>query len=43
MTIQTDIALTVDHRVVGGAPGAALQTSVQFLIHPALFFTAEEA
>jgi len=43
MTIQTDIALTIDHRIVDGAPGATfLQTLAQLLIHPTLIF-AEEA
>ncbi len=33
------LSLTIDHRVVDGAPGAAfLQTVVQFLEHPALIF-----
>jgi pyruvate/2-oxoglutarate dehydrogenase complex dihydrolipoamide acyltransferase (E2) component len=32
--------LTIDHRVIDGAPGAAfLQTVVQLLEHPALIFT----
>jgi len=34
------LSLTIDHRVVDGAPGAAfLQTVVQLLEHPALIFT----
>jgi pyruvate dehydrogenase E2 component (dihydrolipoamide acetyltransferase) len=33
------LSLTIDHRIVDGAPGAAfLQTVVQFLEHPALIF-----
>jgi pyruvate dehydrogenase E2 component (dihydrolipoamide acetyltransferase) len=33
------LSLTIDHRVVDGAPGAAfLQTLVEFLEHPALVF-----
>jgi pyruvate dehydrogenase E2 component (dihydrolipoamide acetyltransferase) len=33
------LSLTIDHRIVDGAPGAAfLQTLVQFLEHPALIF-----
>ena len=33
------LSLTIDHRVVDGAPGAAfLQTLVEFLEHPALIF-----
>jgi len=36
--------LTIDHRVVDGAPGAAvLQTLVQFLEHPALIFATGPA
>jgi pyruvate dehydrogenase E2 component (dihydrolipoamide acetyltransferase) len=35
------LSLTIDHRVVDGAPGAAfLQTVVQLLEHPALIFAA---
>jgi pyruvate dehydrogenase E2 component (dihydrolipoamide acetyltransferase) len=35
------LSLTIDHRVVDGAPGAAfLQTLVQLLEHPALIFAA---
>jgi pyruvate dehydrogenase E2 component (dihydrolipoamide acetyltransferase) len=38
------LSLTIDHRIVDGAPGAAfLQTLVQFLEHPALIFTAGAA
>jgi pyruvate dehydrogenase E2 component (dihydrolipoamide acetyltransferase) len=38
------LSLTIDHRIVDGAPGAAfLQTLVQFLEHPALISTAGEA
>jgi pyruvate dehydrogenase E2 component (dihydrolipoamide acetyltransferase) len=37
------LSLTIDHRVVDGAPGAAfLQTLVEFLEHPALIFAAEQ-
>lgn len=37
------LSLTIDHRIVDGAPGAAfLQTLVQFLEHPALIFAGEE-
>jgi pyruvate dehydrogenase E2 component (dihydrolipoamide acetyltransferase) len=37
------LSLTIDHRVVDGAPGAAfLQTLVQLLEHPALIFVAGE-
>jgi len=37
------LSLTIDHRVVDGAPGAAfLQTLVQLLEHPALIFAARE-
>ncbi len=37
------LSLTIDHRIVDGAPGAAfLQTLVQLLEHPALIFAAEE-
>jgi hypothetical protein len=33
------LSLTIDHRIVDGAPGAAfLQTVVQLLEHPALMF-----
>jgi hypothetical protein len=33
------LSLTIDHRIVDGAPGAAfLRTVVQFLEHPALIF-----
>jgi pyruvate dehydrogenase E2 component (dihydrolipoamide acetyltransferase) len=33
------LSLTIDHRIVDGAPGAAfLQTLIQFLEHPALIF-----
>jgi pyruvate dehydrogenase E2 component (dihydrolipoamide acetyltransferase) len=36
------LSLTVDHRIVDGAPGAHfLQTLVQLLEHPALIFVAE--
>jgi pyruvate dehydrogenase E2 component (dihydrolipoamide acetyltransferase) len=36
------LSLTVDHRIVDGAPGAAfLQTVVGFLEHPGLVFAAE--
>ncbi len=35
------LSLTIDHRIVDGAPGAAfLQTVVQLLEHPALMFAA---
>ena len=35
------LSLTIDHRIVDGAPGAAfLQTLVQLLEHPALIFVA---
>jgi pyruvate dehydrogenase E2 component (dihydrolipoamide acetyltransferase) len=38
------LSLTIDHRVVDGAPGAAfLQTLVGLLEHPALIFAAGEA
>ena len=38
------LSLTIDHRIVDGAPGAAfLQTLVQFLEHPALIFAEGEA
>jgi len=38
------LSLTIDHRVVDGAPGAAfLQTLVEFLEHPALIFAGGEA
>jgi len=38
------LSLTIDHRIVDGAPGAAfLQTLVQFLEHPALIFAAGPA
>jgi pyruvate dehydrogenase E2 component (dihydrolipoamide acetyltransferase) len=38
------LSLTIDHRVVDGAPGAAfLQTLVQLLEHPALIFAGREA
>jgi pyruvate dehydrogenase E2 component (dihydrolipoamide acetyltransferase) len=38
------LSLTVDHRIVDGAPGAQfLQTLVQFLEHPALLFAHREA
>jgi pyruvate/2-oxoglutarate dehydrogenase complex dihydrolipoamide acyltransferase (E2) component len=37
------LSLTIDHRVVDGAPGAAfLQTLVEFLEHPALIFAGGE-
>jgi pyruvate dehydrogenase E2 component (dihydrolipoamide acetyltransferase) len=37
--LQMALSLTIDHRVVDGAPGAAfLQTLVEFLEHPALIF-----
>ncbi|MDY7080358.1 MAG: 2-oxo acid dehydrogenase subunit E2, partial [Chloroflexota bacterium] len=37
------LSLTIDHRIVDGAPGAAfLQTLVQLLEHPALIFAAGE-
>jgi pyruvate dehydrogenase E2 component (dihydrolipoamide acetyltransferase) len=37
------LSLTIDHRIVDGAPGAAfLQTVVQLLEHPALIFAAGE-
>ncbi len=37
------LSLTIDHRVVDGAPGAAfLQTLVQLLEHPALIFAGGE-
>jgi pyruvate dehydrogenase E2 component (dihydrolipoamide acetyltransferase) len=33
------LSLTIDHRIVDGAPGAAfLQTVVRYLEHPALMF-----
>jgi pyruvate dehydrogenase E2 component (dihydrolipoamide acetyltransferase) len=36
---KTALSLTIDHRIVDGAPGAAfLQTLVQLLEHPALIF-----
>jgi len=38
------LSLTIDHRVVDGAPGAAfLQTLVEFLEHPALIFAEGQA
>ena len=38
------LSLTIDHRIVDGAPGAAfLQTLVQFVEHPAPIFTAGAA
>jgi pyruvate dehydrogenase E2 component (dihydrolipoamide acetyltransferase) len=38
------LSLTVDHRIVDGAPGAQfLQTLVQLLEHPALMFADREA
>jgi pyruvate dehydrogenase E2 component (dihydrolipoamide acetyltransferase) len=38
------LSLTVDHRIVDGAPGAQfLQTLVQYLEHPALLFAYGEA
>ena len=38
------LSLTIDHRVVDGAPGAAfLQTLVEFLEHPALIFVDGES
>jgi pyruvate dehydrogenase E2 component (dihydrolipoamide acetyltransferase) len=37
--LRMALSLTIDHRVVDGAPGAAfLQTLVEFLEHPALIF-----
>lgn len=37
------LSLTIDHRIVDGAPGAAfLQTLVELLEHPALIFAAGE-
>jgi len=37
------LSLTIDHRIVDGAPGAAfLQTLVQLLEHPALIFAGKE-
>ena len=37
--LRMALSLTIDHRVVDGAPGAAfLQTFVEFLEHPALIF-----
>ena len=37
------LSLTIDHRIVDGAPGAAfLQTLTQFLGHPALIFAGRE-
>jgi pyruvate dehydrogenase E2 component (dihydrolipoamide acetyltransferase) len=37
------LSLTIDHRIVDGAPGAQfLQTLVQLLEHPALIFAAGE-
>lgn len=37
------LSLTIDHRIVDGAPGAAfLRTLVQLLEHPALIFAAQE-
>jgi pyruvate dehydrogenase E2 component (dihydrolipoamide acetyltransferase) len=37
------LSLTIDHRIVDGAPGAAfLQTLVQLLEHPALIFAGRE-
>jgi pyruvate dehydrogenase E2 component (dihydrolipoyllysine-residue acetyltransferase) len=37
------LSLTIDHRIVDGAPGAAfLQTLVQLLEHPALIFAGQE-
>jgi pyruvate dehydrogenase E2 component (dihydrolipoamide acetyltransferase) len=38
------LSLTIDHRVVDGAPGAAfLQTLVEFLEYPALIFVEGQA
>jgi len=38
------LSLTIDHRIVDGAPGAAfLQTLVQLLEHPALIFAGGPA
>jgi pyruvate dehydrogenase E2 component (dihydrolipoamide acetyltransferase) len=38
------LSLTIDHRIVDGAPGASfMQTLVQFLEHPALIYAAGEA
>ncbi len=38
------LSLTIDHRVVDGAPGAAfLQTLVELLEHPALIFAEGKA
>jgi pyruvate dehydrogenase E2 component (dihydrolipoamide acetyltransferase) len=37
------LSLTIDHRIVDGAPGASfMQTLVRFLEHPALIFAREE-
>jgi pyruvate/2-oxoglutarate dehydrogenase complex dihydrolipoamide acyltransferase (E2) component len=37
------LSLTVDHRIVDGAPGAQfLQTLVALLEHPALIFAGKE-
>ena len=42
MTIQTDITLTIDYRIVDGAPGAIfLQTLAQLLVNPTPIFAAE--
>lgn len=41
--LKMALSLTIDHRIVDGAPGAAfLQTLVQFLEHPALIFAGGE-